>query len=1358
MRWDEDQSVVSDSSGLAQLRRLFDNPPASFGPTPLWWWSGERVTRDRLEWQLRRFHEGGIDNLVVINLAPAGPLFGAPADDPQWFSEEWWARFTETCEIAKSLGMHLWFYDQIGFSGANLQGRITNERPLAAGQTLRAHTESAADGRVGWPPGGKPLAAFTQEGSRVNISQDGSVEYRGNRPLTVISVHPTAFDYLNPSAVELLLNRVHREFERRVPEYLGSVIAGSFQDELPSTNPWSSRFGQEFLRRRGYDLIEHLPALFSQGDVKAAKVRTDYYQVRAELTQEAFFEPLGRWHEEHGLLLGADQSNPARAGYPLQSTQIYTDYFRTHRWYSAVGSDHEGDSKVHSSMAHLYGHDRVWLEAFHSSGWGGTLEETWDWLLPFLRSGATLYNPHASYFSTVGGWFEWAPPSTDWRQPYWRLYPTFSRAVARVTALMSWGHYEADVALLHPTTTMQAGLPIGQPVDYFLTSSLGPEFAGVEASQDTYLALAGTNDWFRSRPGLLDQQGVSFDVIDDSSIQRAESSDGFLRVASQAYRVVVLPQVSFLEEGTAAALIRFLDAGGQVVMVGPAPRYAAGAAGDDTVVDRLVAHPRCCLVDDPSAVVNELNVAEQHARSERAMLVRRLGETSIALIGGAFPNASGYPLRTEPGLQPWTDYDFDRDRYANEQTIRIQGQVAEAEIWDPARGTQTPASFRCDGEESIITAVTGGAPITMLVWREDAGPAVPPTESALDPWSEPVDISHGWTGELVPTMDNSWGDLARPVGRPLTDLQIWTTNTREESQGAQEEWRESKVTFGQRLLVHKPSTHLPSPLTPGECIDVAAGAPLGGPSWVRHEYSASRGQLRDHVGALGTKGAVPSEFVIIENPRSGELAAVRALLITGRRGAAELVISSSAEVSAWWNGVAVPIVDQYVSTASITLTESVNVLEYRLGPSRSADQMPTPSRVRSSFTLAEPGGFTRRPEYMMFGGEPTKLVRESSDGVIAFRTPVPAVGGLREARLVVGSACAATVLINDEPVARQEKVEYYESVQGSTPAFFSHNVTDQLTGLGDWLEIRLDSSDPLDVAYADLVLFGSDGSAFAVSGLGWDSTMAGLSAPSAVTSRQWAPIDSSYAARRPHPLPEAGWLCGDPELGSPVMSFAVTDSAVPARQEFEIELPAGTAEIKLPLLIPAQLTINGRSAASADNALQLDQPLQEPAQLTVITDPTTTHRGGAAWAGPIEVRHARAPITLGQWRENGLASWSGGLRYQRTIDLPADHRWRLDLGGLRGAVEISIDGILQASAFCAPFQFEFDPLCIDSRTDGTGTVSGIQIEITVYNTLGPFLHDSTVTTWVFPSQLISGLFGPVTLSVLGCTRSPRKVY
>ena len=137
------------------LQQLFDNPPRDFGPTPLWWWSGAKVTRDRLAWQLRRFADGGVHNLVVINLAPAGPTFGARTDDPVWFGEEWWARFTDACEIAGDLGMRLWFYDQIGFSGANLQGRIVAATPEFAGASLEYLT---GEGELRVPDGGAASA------------------------------------------------------------------------------------------------------------------------------------------------------------------------------------------------------------------------------------------------------------------------------------------------------------------------------------------------------------------------------------------------------------------------------------------------------------------------------------------------------------------------------------------------------------------------------------------------------------------------------------------------------------------------------------------------------------------------------------------------------------------------------------------------------------------------------------------------------------------------------------------------------------------------------------------------------------------------------------------------------------------------------------------------------------------------------------------------------------------------------------------------------------------------------------------------------------------------------------------------
>ena len=68
-------------------------------------------------------------NLVILNLAPSGPLFGADADDPPFLSEAWWELLDGVCDDAQELGARLWFYDQLGFSGADLQARLVQERP-----------------------------------------------------------------------------------------------------------------------------------------------------------------------------------------------------------------------------------------------------------------------------------------------------------------------------------------------------------------------------------------------------------------------------------------------------------------------------------------------------------------------------------------------------------------------------------------------------------------------------------------------------------------------------------------------------------------------------------------------------------------------------------------------------------------------------------------------------------------------------------------------------------------------------------------------------------------------------------------------------------------------------------------------------------------------------------------------------------------------------------------------------------------------------------------------------------------------------------------------------------------------------
>jgi hypothetical protein len=152
-----------------RLAKVLAVPPPAFSPTAIWWWSGERLDRARLRWQLERFVAGGVRNLVILNVAPSGPMFGSDADEPVFFSEPWWELLDGVCADAKEVGAFLWFYDQLGFSGADLQARLVQEVPSYAGQWLEP---------------------------------SGRIAGRG-------------FDYLSANACAVLLDRVHGEFERR---------------------------------------------------------------------------------------------------------------------------------------------------------------------------------------------------------------------------------------------------------------------------------------------------------------------------------------------------------------------------------------------------------------------------------------------------------------------------------------------------------------------------------------------------------------------------------------------------------------------------------------------------------------------------------------------------------------------------------------------------------------------------------------------------------------------------------------------------------------------------------------------------------------------------------------------------------------------------------------------------------------------------------------------------------------------------------------------------------------------------------------------------------------------------------------
>jgi hypothetical protein len=140
-------------SARERLVATFRQPPDEYGPNPAWWWTGERLSPERLEWQIRQFHAGGLRQVTVISIAPHGPRSGFPPDDPPFYSDEWWACFRHVARLARRLEMKLWYFDHIGVFPTRFPVDLVERNPeFRARELLRVRTGARL------PPGAEVLA------------------------------------------------------------------------------------------------------------------------------------------------------------------------------------------------------------------------------------------------------------------------------------------------------------------------------------------------------------------------------------------------------------------------------------------------------------------------------------------------------------------------------------------------------------------------------------------------------------------------------------------------------------------------------------------------------------------------------------------------------------------------------------------------------------------------------------------------------------------------------------------------------------------------------------------------------------------------------------------------------------------------------------------------------------------------------------------------------------------------------------------------------------------------------------------------------------------------------------------------
>lgn len=728
---DESYKGFPDKESSANLKTNFRNPPKGYGNVPFYWWTGDSLVKERLADQLEILSGAPIDGFAVsymhtnpradkVNAEGYGGYGKADEGRPGVFTDDWWDVwnwFAGQC-ADKGIGLGLddyvvgwekngFYIDEVLADPAinSYQGRLVMKKyDVAPGSEVKLAFDSDPVSATLYPAG-------------INLSEyikDGNLNWKSDlsdpQTLYVITTRPS--HELHPDFGRRVVDVYFDRFNNKLDERGRRSLNYFFQDELTyglNIHSWAEDLPEEFIKRKGYDVRPYLAALFEPiGDV-TPKVRLDYADVVTALAEERYFKPIFDWHNSRGLIYGCD--NNGRGLEPLE----YLDYFRQISWFTAPGNDAPArgssfrQTKVSSSISHLYQRPRTWLEAFHSMGWDSNGEWLTSQLDHHMIAGGNLVCLHGLYYSTHGGWWEWAPPCFHFRMPYWPHTKKWLEYVERMSYLLSQGDHVCDIAVLYPTESMQA-YP-GETPD---------------------MMWRITDD--------LSARGLDYDFIDYHSLADAATEGGALTVGKESYKVIILPNVTAMHQATLEKLLEFSRAGGIIISTGNSLK-ATTLSGENNpkaaeMWNEIFASPLCVITapDEIPAVISRAITPDFIPASGKGnVLHRRIGDKDVYMV-----------MNVEPG---------------DEMFFRAKGGV---ERWDAASGTTDAQPIvRTDDNGTYIRFDGEGKVSRLYVFSPDVPVITGDTETAWTLDTTPLDGE--WDIEIIPTMNNKWGDFRLPA-------------------------------------------------------------------------------------------------------------------------------------------------------------------------------------------------------------------------------------------------------------------------------------------------------------------------------------------------------------------------------------------------------------------------------------------------------------------------------------------------------------------------------------------------------------------------------------------------------------------
>lgn len=566
-------------------------------PASRWWWMGSAVDEKGLTFNMAEYAAKGLGRLEIT------PIYGVKDNenrDIPFLSARWMQVYRYALAEGKRRGIGIdmntgtgWPFGgpQVGLSDAATKLEV-RQYVLNGGSSL-ADSIFPSDIRQRRVAVLSRLMAFSDKGQFLDLT--AKVEGRilrwkaapGRWTLYAVFEARTfqkvkraapggeglVLDHFSRGAVANYLSRFSSAFDDSHSAYPGSFFNDSY--EVYGAD-WTPGFFDEFLKRRGYRLEEHLPAFLSEvKTVESRRLVADYRCTLGELLLENFTGQWTQWAHRHG-----SRTRNQAHGSPANLIDIYAAVDIPECEIFGI-TDFSVDGLRKDSLTRANDSDLSMLKyassAANITGKNLVSAETFTWITEHFRTSFSQCKPdldqlflagtnhvffHGTTYSSPEvpwpGWKFYASMDMSPTNPLWRDAKPFFDYITRCQSFLQSGQSDNDFLLYFPVWDMwqeQDGRLL--MFDIHKMRARAPRF--INAVQQVLSA------------------GYNADYISDKYLMSTDMRNGRLTTAAgTSYKAIIIPGADIMPVSSLKHLIALARQGANVVFLDKLPVNVPG--------------------------------------------------------------------------------------------------------------------------------------------------------------------------------------------------------------------------------------------------------------------------------------------------------------------------------------------------------------------------------------------------------------------------------------------------------------------------------------------------------------------------------------------------------------------------------------------------------------------------------------------------------------------------------------------------------------------------------------------------------------------------------------------------------------